>query len=58
MDPVNGDAELSEGASVPRDGEDLERSATYWEEVDQEEIEREKRYRYLLFSSTKTSRSF
>ena len=58
MDPVNGDAELSEGASVVRDGENVERSATYWEEVDQEEIERERRYGDLLFSSTKTSRSF
>lgn len=45
MDPVNGDAELSE----VRDEENVERSASYWEEVDQEEIERERRYGELLF---------
>jgi len=58
MDPVNGDAELSEEGSVLRDGEDVERSASYWEEVDQEEIERERRYGEMLFGSTETSRSF
>ena len=45
MDPVNGDTELSE----VRDEENVERSASYWEEVDQEEIERERRYGELLF---------
>ena len=55
MDPVNGDAELSE----VRDEESVERSASYWEEVNQEEIERERRYDELLFNrSTKTSQSF
>ena len=44
MDPVNGDAELSEEGSVLREDEDVARSASYWEEVDQEEIERARRY--------------
>lgn len=54
MDPVNGDAEFSE----VRDEESVETSASYWEEVNQEEIERERRYGELLFNSTKTSQSF
>ena len=54
MDPVNGDAELSE----VHDEENVERSASYWEEVDQEEIERERRYGVLLFNNTKTWQSF
>ena len=54
MDPVNDDTELSE----VREEESVERSASYWEEVDQEEIERERRYGELLFISTKTSQSF
>ena len=54
MDPVNGDAELTEETSVLREDEDASRSASYWEEVDQEEIERAKRYRkFILFGSTK-----
>ena len=44
MDPVNGDAELTEEGIVVREDEDEVRSASYWEEVDQEEIERERRY--------------
>lgn len=43
MDPVNGGAELTEEASVPREDENVSRSASYWEEVDQEEIERARR---------------
>ena len=58
MDPVNGDAELSEEGSVLRDEEGVERSASYWEGVDQEETERERRYGELLCSFTKTSRCF
>lgn len=45
MDPVNGDAELAvEGNVDPAEEDTLARSPTYWEEVDQEEIERERRY--------------
>lgn len=52
MDPVNGDVGI-EGVnhaddSRSRDMDDLDQaaaqSASYWEEVNQEEIERERRY--------------
>ena len=46
MDPTNGDAELALDGNVDHAEEEdtLARSPTYWEEVDQEEIERERRY--------------
>ncbi|KAL9955073.1 hypothetical protein ACROYT_G036348 [Oculina patagonica] len=56
MDPVNGDAELAvegnvdhaEDITSPASGEeeDIIRSPSYWEEVDQEEIERERRVKF------------
>lgn len=69
MDPVNGDAELAvegnvdhaEDTTSPTSGEEehIARSPSYWEEVDQEEIERERRYaEYTGFNNpaTRTSR--
>lgn len=63
MDPVNGDAELSEERSEHQDEEEVARSASYWEEVDQEEVERERRYsefiRFYYYSfTTRTSRPY
>ena len=63
MDPVNGDAELLGERSEHHDEEDVARSASYWEEVDQEEVERERRYReFIRFDcysfTTRTSRSY
>lgn len=45
---MNGDAELTEEASVLHEDEDASRSASYWEEVDQEEIERARRYNEFI----------
>lgn len=69
MDPVNGDAELAvegnvdhaEDITSPASGEEEEitRNPSYWEEVDQEEIERERRYAGLTrynYLATRTSR--
>jgi len=62
MDPMNGDAELTEEASVLHEDEDASRSASYWEEVDQEEIERARRYsefiRFNYYSVPPNHREF
>lgn len=66
MDPVNGDVELAgdengvdHADESPASGEEMAKSPSYWEEVDQEEVERERRYTessHVIYPATRASR--